>query len=76
MNMVEIGSVCAKEAGVTHDEAKRAATTQTPPYEHQIIGIDTDTTKSLVAKRELTQKEYRFVTLHIHNHIPEKTILY
>ena len=26
-------------------------------------------------KAELTQKEYRFVTLHVYNHIQEKTVL-
>ena len=77
MNLVEAVRVVGKEAGITHDEAKRAATIQTPRPEHQIIRIDKDAInmEPIDTKTELTEMELRFINLHVVWNVPVKSAL-
>ena len=77
MTRAKMVQIVAKEAGITHDEAKRAATIQTPRPEHQIIGVDQDAInmEPIDTKTELTEMELRFINLHVVWNVPAKSAL-
>jgi hypothetical protein len=56
MNLVEAVKIVGKEALITHDEAKRAATIQTPK-DTNIDPVD--------IKAEFTERELKFLHLHL-----------